>query len=629
MGLPVGIVLARRYRVLAQLGEGGMGSVYKVEDTARRGGVYALKELLDDNTATPEDVAWAKKRFDDEIELMRHLRHPRIPSFVESFYEGGRHYFVMEYIPGDTLEQRQDRTRGPLPERDVLRWMLGVCEVLTYLHGQRQPIIVRDLKPGNIMVTPGGDSRLIDFGIARTYKQGQRTNTENLGTMTYASPEHLGKTQTDPRSDIYSLGATMFHLLTGHEPVPLQTPAPGSLRQLQPGISVATEALVVRAMQIDPAQRFQTADEMRAAIGHCLDALVVGATPAASPVAASRKSAPVVLPRGAGMSPAAAPAPAKRGGGAALVAPAIQAASVTQAAPAGRICPKCGYFNRANARFCARDGAPLVAGAVPVVRAASATAVVPALGSTAELHVQRATESFSAGRYTQTIRQCEAAIAAGRATYDVHLMLGQAYAALRRFALAAGAFAQAAALRPTAEVLSREGLAWRKAGDLGQAQIALTRARALDPRDPELPYQLGLVCLEQGQLAQAEGELREALKLRPGDAPTLVGLGRVAAARSQLDDALDSFVLAQTADPANAEARLERGRVLLARQRPSEAIPVLEEAARLAPSSVDTHTLLGVCYHAVGRRAQARQSLQRAVALDANASEARRLLRQM
>ena len=623
MGLPVGIVLARRYRVLAELGEGGMGSVYKVEDTTHRGSVFALKELLDDSTASPEDVAWAKKRFDDEIALMRRLAHPRIPSYVESFYEDGRRYFVMEYIPGDTLEQRLERIRGPLPERDVLRWVMGVCDVLTYLHGQRPPIIVRDLKPGNIMVTPSGDARLIDFGIARTYKPGQRTNTENLGTMTYASPEHLGKTQTDPRSDIYSLGATMYHLLTGHEPTPLQTPAPGSLRQLQPGISTATEDVVIRAMQIDPQRRFQTAAEMRAAVGRCLDDFVAAPAAAApaSQAATGRQNAPVVLPRGAGLSPATASAPARRG---AAATPATH-----PAAGVGRVCPRCGYVNRANARFCTRDGAPLVAGAQRVARPVPATAVVPAIGSTAELHVQRATESFSAGRYTQTIMQCEAAIAAGRATYDVYLMLGQACTAVGRFSQAAGAFAQAAAVRPTAEALSREGMAWRKAGEMGQAQIALTRARSLDPRDPELAYQLGLVCLELGQLAQAEGELSETLKLRPGDVPALVGLGRIAAARSQFDSALASLEQALAADSKNVEARLERGRVLLARSRPHEAIPTLEEAARLAPSSVETHTLLGVCYHAVGRRAQARKSLQRAIELDPHAAEARRLLKQM
>src|SRR5262249_55081869 len=173
---------------------------------------------------------------------------------------------------------------GPLPERDVLRWMLGVCDVLAYLHNQRPPIIVRDLKPANIMVTPQGDVRLIDFGIARTYKPGKVGNTENLGTMTYASPEHLGQAQTDARSDIYSLGATIFHLLTNHEPTPMETPAPGSLRRYMPTLDAATEALVLRAMELDPERRFQSAGELRDALARCL--ALLGVTSASSvPVA--------------------------------------------------------------------------------------------------------------------------------------------------------------------------------------------------------------------------------------------------------------------------------------------------------------------------------------------------------
>ena len=120
MTLASGTVLANRYRVLARLGEGGMGSVYQVEDLKRPGVVYALKALLDDTNTSPEDMAWAAKRFDEEITLLSRLSHPRIPAFVDRFTEGGRRYFVMEYIPGMTLEQRQEQTHAPLPERDVL-----------------------------------------------------------------------------------------------------------------------------------------------------------------------------------------------------------------------------------------------------------------------------------------------------------------------------------------------------------------------------------------------------------------------------------------------------------------------------------------------------------------------------
>src|SRR5262245_18989458 len=137
MTLAAGTVLAQRYRVLTRLGTGGMGSVYQIEDLDRPGTVWALKELLDDSTMSPEDVAWAAKRFEDEIALLARLSHPRIPIFVDRFTEGGRRYFVMEYIPGSTLEERLERTKAPLPERDVLTWMIGICDVLSYLHGQR------------------------------------------------------------------------------------------------------------------------------------------------------------------------------------------------------------------------------------------------------------------------------------------------------------------------------------------------------------------------------------------------------------------------------------------------------------------------------------------------------------
>src|SRR5215469_3703656 len=287
MGLAMGAVVKGRYRVRARLGVGGMGSVYQVDDLHRPGAVYAMKELLDDEGESTDDIVAAHARFDAEIALMRRLAHPRIPAFVESFGDGGQRYFVMEFIPGTNLEERLERATGVLSEREVLGWMAAICEALTYLHSQQPAIIVRDLKPANIMVTPQGDARLIDLGIARTYKPGKLSNTENLGTMTYASPEHLGHTQTDARSDIYSLGATMYHLLTGAEPKPMETPTPGSLRRLHPAVSAETEQVVIQAMQLDPARRFQSAVELRAALLRCLAALTPPASSAA-PAQATR-----------------------------------------------------------------------------------------------------------------------------------------------------------------------------------------------------------------------------------------------------------------------------------------------------------------------------------------------------
>jgi tetratricopeptide (TPR) repeat protein len=605
MTLAFGTVLANRYRVLARLGEGGMGSVYQVEDLKRPGVVYALKALLDDTTTSPEDMAWAAKRFDEEITLLSRLSHPRIPAFIDRFTEGGRRYFVMEYIPGMTLEQRQERTHAPLPEREVLSWMVGVCDVLAYLHSQRPPIIVRDLKPGNIMVTPSGDARLIDFGIARTYKAGKASNTENLGTMTYASPEHLGQTQTDARSDIYSLGATIYHLLTNTEPAPLETPAPGHLRRYQPGLSEATERVVIRAMKLNAAERFQTAVEFREALRACLDALptVNGATTSGQVVS-----------------------PAPRPGGSGRSASPV---------PAGVICPRCGYFNRPGARYCANDGEPLVPSAKrppakPAAKpqAAPPTRIVPT-ATTADLYARKATEAFGAGKYLQAMQQSEAAIAQGRATYDVYLLLGRAQRQLGRASEAARAFAEAGKVRPSAEAAYQEGMAWREAGDTLQAQLAFSRARQLDPRNAEVPYQLGLVCLETGQFAQAEGELRDALTLRPDDGATLVALGKVETARQRLPEAVEYLRRAVALEPRESAGHLELGRALMGMGRLPEATRELEQAAKLAPESAEAQTTLGMAYHAGGRRSQARAALKKAVALNPRDAEAQQLLKQL
>ena len=636
MGLAMGAVVAGRYRVRARLGEGGMGSVYSVEDLYQPGAIWAMKELLDDAGAPEDEILAANQRFDAEIALMRRLSHPRVPRFIESFSDGGRRYFVMDFIAGSNLEERLEHTRGPLPERDVLRWTAQICEALAYLHGRQPAVIVRDLKPANIMVTPQGDARLIDLGIARTYKPGKMTNTENLGTMTYASPEHLGHTQTDARSDIYSLGATLYHLLTGVEPKPMETPAPGSLLRLRPALSPETERIVIRAMQLDPKQRFQTAAEMRDALLRCEARLAPPparktATPAGTSTSGSRAAAPATVQVPAVSPPsgtarrATSPAPA----------PVMGAVAVKNA----RVCPRCGFANRRNARFCARDGTPLqpgvtataATGAGTRARPAAAPATTPVLTATgtAELSLQRATEAFAAGKPAQTIRHSEAAIAQGRATYEVYLMLGRARRAVGRAAEAAEAFESAARLRPTVEALMEEGQARREAGQLAEAQVAFTKARALDPRNPAISYELGRVALELGQLSLAEGELRDALALRPNDVPTLVALGNLQAARKEWSEAAETLRQAIAADGSSAEAHLELGRLLLARQRPSEALRPLETAARLGPSSADVQTTLGICYHALGRRTPAREALQRALVLEPGNAEAKRLLRHM
>jgi len=190
--LPVGTILDRKFKIVAVLGIGGMGTVYKVEQVDRPGYLRAVKELLLDTNITEDERKSAIERFNKEIDLLYNLKHPRIPSLILDFQEGGRYYFVMEFVPGRSLEKILEDSRAPLDEDTVIRWMMMVCEALTYIHTRTPPIILRDLKPGNIMVTDENDVFLIDFGIARRWNPNKKTNTENLGTISYASPEHLG-----------------------------------------------------------------------------------------------------------------------------------------------------------------------------------------------------------------------------------------------------------------------------------------------------------------------------------------------------------------------------------------------------------------------------------------------------
>src|SRR2546425_6015120 len=342
MALPIGTTLDGKFKIVQVLGEGGMGTVYKVEQAGTPGTppyYYAVKELLLNQSTSTEERKAAIERFNKEITLLRGLKHPRIPSLMLPFQERGNYYFVMEFVPGRSLEKILEDTKGPLDEEKVIHWMMQVCEALSYIHSRTPPIILRDLKPGNIMVAPDGDVQLIDFGIARKFDPNKRTNTENLGTISYASPEHLGSitapgqkrsaqnpgklVQTDARSDIYSLGATMYHLLTNHEPEPIQTPPSGSilaknprLRTVQLGNRVVcpVEQVIIKAMQQEPANRFQSADAMRMALQHCLPN---SAAPATIQIPAISPNATIVVPAGAEL-----------------------------------ICPKCGLRNRPGAKFC-------------------------------------------------------------------------------------------------------------------------------------------------------------------------------------------------------------------------------------------------------------------------------------
>jgi tRNA A-37 threonylcarbamoyl transferase component Bud32 len=246
------------------LGRGGMSTVYRAYDTRFSNRVVAVKEMVD-QFATPEERAEAERDFQREADMLATLHHPAIPAVFDRFSHNSRHYLVMECIEGDNLEAALGQRTTPYAEDQVRAWALELCALLRYLHEQRPPVIFRDLKPGNILVDADGRLRLIDFGIARFFRPTQATDTTALGTSGYASPEHYTG-QTDARSDLYSLGATMHHLLTLRDPSkqpPFQFPP---VRSLNPAVSPELEEIITRMLMSDRAARFASASEVDAAL---------------------------------------------------------------------------------------------------------------------------------------------------------------------------------------------------------------------------------------------------------------------------------------------------------------------------------------------------------------------------
>ena len=211
--------LQGRYIIIKTVGEGEMGSVYKAIDTQRKNRLVAIKEISLNHYQNPAKRREAEELFRREAEILSKLSHPNLPRVYAFFNENGRSYLVMHFIRGKTLGQLMtEGDRSCLPVEDTLNYALQLCDALSYLHQQTPPVIFRDLKPSNVMVTAKGNIYLIDFGIARVFKQGLSHDTQKLGTPGFASPEQYGSGQTGPRSDLYSLGATLHYCLTGKDP---------------------------------------------------------------------------------------------------------------------------------------------------------------------------------------------------------------------------------------------------------------------------------------------------------------------------------------------------------------------------------------------------------------------------
>lgn len=256
--LAPGTMLDGRYRIVRLVAEGGMSLVYEVEDQRLPGRLVAkqMREIAADEAAR----RLVEEQFRREAETLSRLSHPNLIRVSDWFTWEGKRFLIEELVEGRTLEELAVLERN---EPAVLAWAEQICDALAYLHDHG--IVYRDLKPSNVMVTGQGGIRLIDFGIVRSYTLEKSRDTVVMGTPGYAAPEQYGLNQTDPRSDIFSLGALLHHLLTGHDPVDKPFVFPLA-RSLNPSLSERTERVLRKAVALEPERRFQSALEMKRAL---------------------------------------------------------------------------------------------------------------------------------------------------------------------------------------------------------------------------------------------------------------------------------------------------------------------------------------------------------------------------
>jgi serine/threonine protein kinase len=298
MPLTTGQILNNRYRIVKLLGQGGFGAVYKAWDLNLKA-ACALKENLDTSEI-------AQRQFEHEATILASLHHPSLPRVTDHFFVTGQgQYLVMDFIQGSNLEELLTQTGTPVRPDQALDWIVQICAALTYLHSHQPPIIHRDIKPANIKITPDGRAVLVDFGIAKVYDPKLRTTAgARAVTPGFSPPEQYGFGKTDPRSDIYALGATLYKALTGHIPpesveraigTPLINP-----RQLNPAIPPRLEAVILQAMQPTPTGRFQSAADLKSAL--------LGQTPlVTAPVEAVSFQPAMIAPLSPQVMPAALP----------------------------------------------------------------------------------------------------------------------------------------------------------------------------------------------------------------------------------------------------------------------------------------------------------------------------------
>lgn len=603
MAIPSGTVIAGRYKIVRLLGEGGFGAVYLAEDSRLGDKPVAVKESFD---KSPE----AQEQFRLEAQLLANLQHPSLPRVTDHFLEpDGRQFLVMDYIEGDDLDQRVISNGRAMPEREAASWMVQVCEAVAYLHTRRpQPIIHRDIKPANIKITREGRAMLVDFGIAKVYHPSKGTAKVAKAVTPHFSPpeQHVGR--TDTRSDVYSLGATLYMTVCAEVPPDaMERLNQGSFlvppSQINPAISPTLDGIIMKSLDLHPEQRFLNANRMAAALRNFLN------------------GQPVDL--------------------------------------GGATCPRCGWQNRQGARFCIKDGAPLApAPGLASVLTPSAPAQPP------EMLFEIANAYARNRDFAQAIPRYEACLNQGFTNQAVYFNLGLCYLDSGRVADAAAILEKGAAQYPQdGDIQGQLARAYQRLHQPEKALSAALRACQLDPSDAGYQRHYGTLLFEAGRYSEAVRALEQSVQLDPNSLRSSILLGRayletndprraiqVLRQAAHIDakspephlwvgiahvqnrryrEAVAAFEDALRLDPNYAPAWYWTGEALLMLNQYSKALPNYQKAVALNPHEPTYHTRLAQCYVSLRRRSEAQAALQQALQIDPGYQPARDLMKRI
>ncbi len=560
--LPEQTLLSGRYQLEARIGQGGMGAVYKASDTRFNNRPIAIKEMSRAGL-TPAHVQEAEESFEHEARLLADLLHPNLPRIYDHFTENERSYLVMDFIEGQTLEDYMEKAAGnPIPLEQVLDWGEQICDVLSYLHTHQPPIIFRDLKPSNVMISDSGHVYLIDFGIARVFKPGQSHDTVALGSPGFAAPEQYGKAQSTPRSDIYSLGALLHCLLTGVDP----SEQPFFFRpasELNPAVPPELQQLLQQMLDMDADKRPASAQDVAKVLRHIDQQRISGTLT----FAVARDKTIRTAPKGSQLLQDAYALYTQKRSKEALIAydQALQTESQNPLAWQGR-----GLSLALNARH--REALESFERALQL----DSSLVTSLNGKGTALNMlHRNREALEVFDKAVLLEPDNAVSWNGKGA--VLSALGQPEQALTAFDIALHFDSH------MAQAWNNKGLVLRQLKRYPEALRSFEQALSFDRNNAAYWNGKGLVLFEMGRLGESLRAYQEAINHNPSYAPALYGIGNVLYAQQKLKSALDHYDRAVKCDPNFVKAWDKRGNVLGDLGQFSRALESYERALRIDP----------------------------------------------